>query len=310
MSNKAITWAFSADLSRSSDKLLLVCLANHANENGLCWPSQPTIAEQTCLDRKTVIAGLRRLIEAGWLHDTGHRRGQSGQVVIYRLVLDRETPLRRFIRDEDIESINHGDGPNIPVVNTGGGGPEIPIAGSQFSHRGVPIFPSRGPENGTRNPNGTLMEPPGNPHLAHTGDSHTEIPSDTEPAPKAKKRPAEKTRIPDGWRPDDAGVAYAATKGIGPGKLDDEVEKFFTYHAGKGNRWKSWPAAWRTWCMNHAAFSRKGGSNRRSDRMRNATNAMMNGYGDSYSGVTIEHETGGYDDASDDPDAWRHALPH
>jgi hypothetical protein len=86
MSISAISWVLKQDISRSSEKFLLTCLANYADDRGLCYPSITTLERDTSQDRKTIIANLKKLQIAGLLADTGHRVGSTKSVVVYRLV--------------------------------------------------------------------------------------------------------------------------------------------------------------------------------------------------------------------------------
>lgn len=45
-----------------TDKLVLLALADNANDEGLCWPSIRTICKKTCLSERGVQASLQRLI--------------------------------------------------------------------------------------------------------------------------------------------------------------------------------------------------------------------------------------------------------
>jgi hypothetical protein len=329
MSNAAIAWAFASEARRSSDKLLLVCLANHANDEGLCWPSQARLGEQTCLDRKTVIAGLRRLMDDGWVQDTGRRRGGTGQVVIYRLALDRTPAPRRFVRDDDTGTEIPGYSPNFPTQQSGDRCPEIPATESRFSLLDVPFFPNTGPENGTRNPNGILMETKGNPQyesgVASVDQSRIQFDDASQQVEKPKrKRSAEKTGLPDGWAPDDKGRAYAAEKGMTPETISAEAERFCLYHGSKGNRFKSWAQAWQTWCLLHQRFAAErarkenspgtqGRSTRRADRLAGAMGALLGGgggNGNEFTGVILEHGEFAGGANGEDPDDWRRDLPH
>jgi hypothetical protein len=49
----------------AAEQSILLVLAGYANENGLAWPSVPTLARDTHLAESTVRAGLRRLEEVG-----------------------------------------------------------------------------------------------------------------------------------------------------------------------------------------------------------------------------------------------------
>lgn len=79
----------SAPVDKSSAKFVLVAMAHCVNGKGeedmTCWPSTQHLADVTAQDRKTVLEGMRRLREAGFIVDTGERRGATGQVAVYRL---------------------------------------------------------------------------------------------------------------------------------------------------------------------------------------------------------------------------------
>lgn len=104
MSYEAIRWAMSQPVTKSSAKFVLVAMADCVNgeqKDMTCWPSYKHLTERTGQDVKTVEAGLRRLREAGFITDTGERKGTTGQVVVYRLntpefgavETDRKTPV-------------------------------------------------------------------------------------------------------------------------------------------------------------------------------------------------------------------------
>lgn len=61
MSIKAIDWAFRQKCGTPAEKLVLLALADYANDNGECWPGQDHIAEKTDLVRETVLRLLRSL---------------------------------------------------------------------------------------------------------------------------------------------------------------------------------------------------------------------------------------------------------
>lgn len=61
MSIKAISWAFKQKCGTPAEKLVLLALADYANDEGECWPGQEHIAEKTDLVRETVLRLLRSL---------------------------------------------------------------------------------------------------------------------------------------------------------------------------------------------------------------------------------------------------------
>jgi hypothetical protein len=84
MSYAALRWAFSFKVPKATDKLLLVALANYADAEGVCFPSQAALVDITELDKKTIPAGLKRLVGMGAIAEIG-RVGSTGQVRKYQL---------------------------------------------------------------------------------------------------------------------------------------------------------------------------------------------------------------------------------
>ena len=85
MSVEAINWALSQDIERSSEKFVLVVMANRCNDQWLCWPSISSIVEDTSQNRKTVQENLARLKNSGLICANGMRKGATGSVVVYAL---------------------------------------------------------------------------------------------------------------------------------------------------------------------------------------------------------------------------------
>lgn len=67
MSNHAITWAYEQHVSQCGAKFVLVALADYADENGFCYPSQETLAKMTSQKERTVRAHLKQLEADGFL---------------------------------------------------------------------------------------------------------------------------------------------------------------------------------------------------------------------------------------------------
>lgn len=84
MSFQALAWAAKARLSRASEKLILLAFADrHNEENGFAYPSIAWLTEFSSLDRKTVMNAIERLVEAGFLTDSGKRTGATKQIKVY-----------------------------------------------------------------------------------------------------------------------------------------------------------------------------------------------------------------------------------
>jgi hypothetical protein len=67
MSWQALAWAIKQKTGSPGCKLLLLALANHANQHGRCWPSQQALADCTELSTKSVGRHGRELQSAGLL---------------------------------------------------------------------------------------------------------------------------------------------------------------------------------------------------------------------------------------------------
>lgn len=64
MSVKAISWAFDQALEPSR-KIVLLALADFADDAGACWPSMERIAAKSSMSRRTVVRAISELEEAG-----------------------------------------------------------------------------------------------------------------------------------------------------------------------------------------------------------------------------------------------------
>lgn len=93
MSWQATSWAERQKTGSAARKALLLILANYADANGRCWPSQETLARGTELSKDTIQRQLKKLIELGLVsvERAPKRRGQWGTWV-YQLHLDRDIP--------------------------------------------------------------------------------------------------------------------------------------------------------------------------------------------------------------------------
>lgn len=65
MSHVASTWAWQQKLDNARHKLLLVKLADSANDDGFCWPSVRTLAEHTGISKSAISRATKALADAG-----------------------------------------------------------------------------------------------------------------------------------------------------------------------------------------------------------------------------------------------------
>ena len=79
MSNEATNWAWEQETSTASEKLVLVALADHYNDNSnTAWPGIERLSKRCSLSPRTVLRAIEGLIELGLVKRT--RRFQKTNV--------------------------------------------------------------------------------------------------------------------------------------------------------------------------------------------------------------------------------------
>lgn len=63
---------------RGTELLVLLCLADHANDNGICWPSVATIARRARCSKRQAFRHLKALEDEGWI-DRSMKRPVKGK---------------------------------------------------------------------------------------------------------------------------------------------------------------------------------------------------------------------------------------
>lgn len=82
MSVKVMSYVWDIPLFKGSDKLVMLCLADHADDRGVCWPSIDTIARKSGISPTTVKSTLKKLETAGWLGKKNQfRKTDTGRLV-------------------------------------------------------------------------------------------------------------------------------------------------------------------------------------------------------------------------------------
>ena len=152
MSIRAINWAWEQDV-KPVPKLVLVKLADHANDDGRCWPSVRTIKKQTGLSRDSVLRATRYLESKGLLTVIHRTDGRLSRSNVYRLhyrverleeraqssanVMQRSSSAVRPLSTESREGVVAQSGQGSSMVSPGA------VAGSGPNHHIEPsIEPS------------------------------------------------------------------------------------------------------------------------------------------------------------------------
>lgn len=82
MSMELMVQAMSAKVGNPLRKLVLLKLADNANDNGECWPSYQYIADQCEIGRSTVKSHIKALIDLGFLKMEARNDGKSSNLYI------------------------------------------------------------------------------------------------------------------------------------------------------------------------------------------------------------------------------------
>lgn len=144
MSMELMVLAMKVKVGNPLRKLVLVKLADNANDNGECWPSYQHIAEQCEISRSTVKSHIRDLEAAGYLTRVYRKSGTLNQSNIFVLTLENGAANAADlaavgVKKSPDDSGNSGGAPALPV------GQQLPEVGRELPGVGQEL-----PEGGAR----------------------------------------------------------------------------------------------------------------------------------------------------------------
>lgn len=245
MSRIATDWAWSQVIKPATHKLILLSMADRADEHHCCYPSIARLERDTGLDRKTIQKGVAAMIESGLITDTGKRAGATNQVRVLCLNINEDAPKNQTIHKVAKQPKN-GNVTNIGNNPENGNVPEI----GNVPKNGMGNDPNFGmgndPKNGIQNQS---LNHPLNLIPPSEGEARAPEPPPPKPAKAKKPRQEEPTRIPEDFAPSESNRAWFASKGYAF-DCDEETEKFCDYwrESKRDNAWKmDWQAAWKNW---------------------------------------------------------------
>lgn len=128
MSVKATTWAWAQDVAKG-ELLVLLALADHADDEGICWPGHKGLEAKCRMSRSTLLKHISAMASRGLL-TIRHRHQESGyrDTNLYVLHLDGQQSL----------SLDSGLWPGKP---TGHQGPKNRRQGPEISGQGPKTRP-------------------------------------------------------------------------------------------------------------------------------------------------------------------------
>lgn len=215
MSMSLMAKAMGVKVGNSLRKLVLIKLADNANDKGECWPSYQHIADQCECSKSAVRNHIDALEDMGLIkreNRVGVNNGKGNTSNVYYLNLD-VTPM-----PPKSTGVCHEIAPPMPSDGT----PPMPPDGTRTSHSFEPV-----------------TEPDS---LSARGQFISEA---------AKRRigisPNGEIPFPPAFKPSADHVAIASEKGI---NIETELLNFRDYHQARGTKLIDWNSAFRVWLRN------------------------------------------------------------
>lgn len=156
MSIKAMTWAWGLAELPLRESMVLLALADNANDEGYCWPSQETIAVKSRGSVRTVKRAVAFLQDAG-LVEVQRRGSQSG----------RRSNMYRLLVGVDYVPVESGEGVVEDAEFSLGNKQRANLALSENEDRAEPVDNSGLPTEISKGPNWHLAD--GESSLSATG---------------------------------------------------------------------------------------------------------------------------------------------
>lgn len=157
MSLDATVWAWKKKFTQAKGgsspalkKLVLLSMADRADEQHCCYPSSARLADDCQINKKTLFKILDELISEGLIFDTGERKGKTKQVIVYRLIgvqgRENTVPTLEQLGAEGLDTQGE-DSQTVPTLE-------------QYQHfqQTVPTFPVNSTNVGTRNLSSNLSD--------------------------------------------------------------------------------------------------------------------------------------------------------
>lgn len=157
MSLDATVWAWKKKFTQKKGgsspalkKLVLLSMADRADEQHCCYPSSTRLSDDCQINKKTLFKILDELISEGLIFDTGERKGKTKQVIVYRLIgvqgRENTVPTLEQLDGESLDTQGE-DFHTVPTLE-------------QYQHfqQTVPTFPVNSTNVGTRNLSSNLSD--------------------------------------------------------------------------------------------------------------------------------------------------------
>lgn len=227
MSIRIMSAVWYLDLA-SSQKIVLLALADCASDDGDCWPSVATLARKSSKSERTVQGMLADLEAAG--HIT--RRQVVGKGCRYRIhprssLAPAESAPPQNLRQPP-QNLRHTPAETAPKPSLNHQEPS-----ETKTDAGEPADDGKPDGGGNAKPKVSAAKPPKTERVAH------DMPEGWTPQPFGKG--TKSREVVDGWSTDE---------------FASNFEHFAANHRSKGNKFKDWQDAWSTWVLNSRKYGK------------------------------------------------------
>lgn len=256
MSYHLAAWAMDVDVP-PREKLLLILIASHANDEGECFPSQTTLAYRSGLSRRTVLRSLADLEERGIIARRQRRRPDGSRSSDTIRLNVHGAPVR-----PPLAGGNLTDGARVTFPPQGD---SVSPSGDNLTRHGDSVSPHGDNDDVTRCPVVTA-EPVIEPIREPVRESSAADAAAQKPGPSAST--ARGTRLPDGWMPKPETIQQMRDECPGV-NLEAEHRRFMDYWSdqpGAKGRKVRWDSTWRNWIRRANEDTRRAGRQTAADR--------------------------------------------
>lgn len=126
MSIRAMNWAWEQVLG-VSHKIVLVALADHADNDGVCWPGMAWVSEKTGVKKRTLIKVIHELEREG-LITVERRKGEQGKQDTNRYLLDLKDQRKARLPGAKIDEPGATGAPGEPGAKNDEPGAKIDMS--------------------------------------------------------------------------------------------------------------------------------------------------------------------------------------
>lgn len=145
MSIQAMTWAWGLEALDTSQAMVLLALADAANDDGFaCWPSQETLARKSRMSVRSVKRHIATLRDAGLIDVETQSSTRGRRANLYRLHVGAEADLSAVSRQRAKLAHSNSTGEEKVDIPPKGQNDPLRNEGSNEAPKGTPMTPTKG----------------------------------------------------------------------------------------------------------------------------------------------------------------------